>query len=257
MKPFTLGYLAGQRFRRDPAGTFRLLGEGSDNVEPLKTVPDRVRLETLLPAAEPYRSIASAVAGGDVEKAAALTSEAVKSGADPLIVALEGLLKGMDVISVLYNHKQAYVPEILLAARALNAGLAKTGGSAEALGRKGTVLIHTADGDLHDIGKNIVASIFEANGYRVVDLGTSVETASIIEAVRQYRPVAILGSSLMTSTRGAFLATADELKRQGIRIPFILGGGACDTAFAQQRDNLKYAKDPETAIRILESLSSG
>lgn len=229
---------------------------GDHLMAPLQTAEDQVSVEALLPTAEPYRSIAGAVVGGDVDRASALAAEAIRGGADPLTVALEGLLKGMDVISVLYNHRQAYVPEILLAAKALNAGLAETGGSAEALGRRGTVLIHTADGDLHDIGKNIVASIFEANGYRVVDLGTSVETARVIEAIRQYRPVALLGSSLMTSTRGAFLTTADELKKQGLQLPFILGGGACDEAFARQRENLRYAKDPEAAIKLLEKLSS-
>ena len=144
-------------------------------------------------------------------------------------------------------------PEILLAARALDVGLRECG-NLDALESKGTVLIHTADGDLHDIGKNIVAAIVAANGYKVIDLGTSVDSVRLLEEMRKYKPIAVLGSSLMTSTRGAFLETADKLLKEGLDVPLIIGGGACDGAFASQRENIDYAKDPGTLVEALNAI---
>ena len=212
MKAFTLGVEVGRRFGNNEE-IFEQIEKGLEENESAPEQNLGLKLDALLPAEEPFKSIASSVAGGDVEAAVALVKSAIVEGWDGLIVATDGLLKGMDALSILYNQKQAYVPEILLAARALDAGL-KECGNLDALESKGTVLIHTADGDLHDIGKNIVAAIVAANGYRVIDLGTSVDSARVLEEVRKYRPIAVLGSSLMTSTRGAFLETAESVERR-------------------------------------------
>ncbi|MGD0952294.1 MAG: cobalamin-dependent protein [Methanotrichaceae archaeon] len=252
MKAFTLGVEVGRRFENNEE-IFEQIERGLEENEPAPAQNPGLKLDALLPAEEPFKSIASSVAGGDVEAAIALVKSAVGVGWDGLIVATNGLLKGMDALSILYSQKQAYVPEILLAARALDAGL-KECGNLDALESKGTVLIHTADGDLHDIGKNIVAAIVAANGYRVIDLGTSVDSARVLEEVGKYRPIAVLGSSLMTSTRGAFLETADLLKREGVDVPLIIGGGACDGAFASQRENIGYAKGPGALVKALNSI---
>lgn len=255
MKPFTLGFLIGERIRNDPALGLKLLNSEKTVEQEQPAVQEKLELATLLPEGEPYHSIAHAVATGDVTAAEKLAAIAVRDGIDPLSVALNGLLKGMDAISILYTRRQAFVPEVLLSARALRAGLDASGSSRDSIGRKGVVLLHTADGDLHDIGKNIVGAIVEANGYRVVDLGTSVDSAQVFEAIRQNRPVAVLGSSLMTSTRDGFLSTADQLAAAAISIPFIIGGGACDRAFAGQRKNILYAKDPGEVVKILDDLT--
>lgn len=252
MRAFTLGYEAGKRFQDDQE-IFELIEKGQTEEMPSQEEKPKLTLVDLLPEREPFRDIAQSVAGGDVESAIDLVKTAVDNGWDGLIVATDGLLKGMDAISVLYDHKQAYVPEILLAARALNAGLMECG-DLGALESKGTVLIHTAEGDLHDIGKNIVVAIVAANGYRVIDLGTSVDPVRVLEAVRENRPIAVLGSSLMTSTRSAFLETADLLAREGIEVPLIIGGGAIDHAFSSQRENMRYARDPGALVRVLDAI---
>lgn len=252
MKPFTLGLLAGRSIRQDPRALHVLFG-GAVQHQERAPQPSTIDLQTLLPEREPFRSLAHAVAAGDVAAAGQLASGAVRDGADPLTIALDGLLKGMDAVSVLYDNRQAFVPEVLLAARALRAGLDASGGSRKSIGRKGVVLLHTAEGDLHDIGKNIISAIVEANGYYVVDLGTSVETARVIETIRERAPIAVLGSSLMTSTRAGFLVTADVLRDEGISIPFIIGGGACDAAFAAQRENIHYARTPGDVVRLLDA----
>ncbi len=252
MKAFTLGALAGRHFD-DNEAVFRLIEKGMKERAPEPAGKQRLTLEALLPADEPFREIARSVASGDAEEAVTLVKSAVGDGWDGLIIATDGLLRGMDAVSTLYDYKQAYVPEILLAASALNAGL-KECGNLEALESKGTVIIHTADGDLHDIGKNIVAAIVAANGYRVIDLGTSVDSSRVLEAVRKNRPVAVLGSSLMTSTRGAFLETADRLKKEGLSVPLIIGGGACDGAFASQRENIGFARDPGALVGVLDAI---
>jgi len=253
VKPFTLGLLFGNCVRSDPAQGLRLICNSKLGVPAQVLQPFAIDAESLLPATEPFRSLANAVVTGDVAAAENLAAVAVRNGRDPLDVALRGLLAGMDAVSHLYNNRQAFVPEVLLAARALRAGLDATGGSRESIGRKGVVLLHTADGDLHDIGKNIVGAIVEANGYRVIDLGTSVDTARVLAAIREHTPVAIMGSSLMTSTRDGFLVTADAIKNTGITIPFIIGGGACNAAFASQRENIRYARNPGDIIQILDA----
>lgn len=255
MKPFTLGLLIGKSVRNDPAQGLKLLCSGKTAEREQPAVQEKLDLATLLPEGEPYHSIAHAVATGNVAVAKKLAAIAVQEGIDPLSVALEGLLKGMDAVSVLYTLRQAFVPEVILSARALRAGLEASGSSSESIGHKGVVLLHTADGDLHDIGKNIVGAIVEANGYRVIDLGTSVDSTQVFEAIRQNKPIAVLGSSLMTSTRDGFLSTADRLVAAEISIPFIIGGGACDRAFATQRKNILYAKDPHEVVKILDDLT--
>jgi methanol corrinoid protein len=252
VKAFTLGVQAGRRFD-DNRAIFDIIEKGMKERSPAPAEKQRLTLDDLLLADEPFRTIARSVACGDVNAAATLVKTAIGEGWDGLIIATDGLLKGMDAVSTLYDHKQAYVPEILLAALALNAGL-KECGDLEALESNGTVLIHTADGDLHDIGKNIVAAIVAANGYRVIDLGTSVDSSRVLEAVKKNSPIAVLGSSLMTSTRGAFLETADLLLKEGIEVPLIIGGGACDGAFASQRDNVRYARDPGALVGMLDAI---
>jgi methanol corrinoid protein len=252
MKAITLGVEAGRRFK-DNYAIFQLIEKGSNESKSVPVEKQRLTLDALLPVDEPFRSIASGVARGDENVTTSLVKKAVGDGVDGLTVATDGLLKGMDVVSTLYDQKQVYVPEILLAARALNAGL-KECGNLEALESKGTVLIHTVDGDLHDIGKNIVAAIVAANGYKVIDLGTSVDSSKVLETVKKYKPIAVLGSSLMTSTRSAFLETADMLKKEGVEVSFIIGGGACDQAFASQRENIGYAKDPGMLIGVLDAI---
>lgn len=257
MKPFTLGLLFGSCVRSDPAQGLRLICSGRPRALEPTPQPFKIDPETLLPEKEPFRSLAHAVVSGDVAAAEKLAAVAAGSGIDPLEIALKGLLAGMDAVSHLYNNRQAFVPEVLLAARALRAGLDASGGSRESIGRKGVVLLHTADGDLHDIGKNIVGAIVEANGYRVIDLGTSVDTQRVLAAIREHTPVAVLGSSLMTSTRDGFLATSDAIKNEGITIPFIIGGGACNADFASRRENIRYARNPTDIIRILDTGLTG
>lgn len=252
MRAFTLGFEAGKRFLDDHE-IFELIEEGQKQELSMPVDRPSSTLDGLLPGIEPFRAIAQSVASGDVEAAASLVKMAVGEGWDGLILATDGLLKGMDAISIMYDQKQAYVPEILLAARALDAGLEQCGDLGD-LESKGTVLIHTADGDLHDIGKNIVTAIVAANGYRVIDLGTSVDSGRVLEAVREDRPIAVLGSSLMTSTRSAFLETADLLAKEGIEVPLIIGGGAIDGAFASQRENMRYARDPRELVEVLDAI---
>jgi methanol corrinoid protein len=254
MKAFTLGFVVGRRFKNNEE-IFEQIGKGMEEEKPAPGPAQNsgLNLDALLPAEEPFRAIAKSVAGGEVEAAVQLVKSALREGWDGLVVATDGLLKGMEALSMLYNQKQAYVPEILLAARALNAGLEECG-NLEALESKGAVLIHTADGDLHDIGKNIVAAIVAANGYRVIDLGTSVHSARVLKAIKEHKPVAVLGSSLMTSTRSAFLDTADLLAQEGIDVPLIIGGGAIDGAFASQRENMRYARDPGELVTVLDAI---
>ncbi len=136
MKAFTLGALAGRRFK-DNEAVFEIIEKGMKERASEQAEKQRLTLDALLPADEPFRTIALSVASGNVDATTALVKTAIGDGWDGLIIATDGLLKGMNAVSTLYDHKQAYVPEILLAASALNAGL-KECGNLEALESKGT-----------------------------------------------------------------------------------------------------------------------
>lgn len=254
MKPFTLGVLLGRAYREQPETIDELFRQKETKTsKPVKNI----QLETLLPQEEPFKSLARAVAEGDPERTAELIKEALKKGIDALEAVTEGLIPGIEAISELYNRRLAYVPEILLADRALRTGMQECGTALKDIETKGTVMAHTAEGDIHDIGKNIVVSIVEAKGYHVIDLGVSVDSNTIINATQKHRPLAIIGSSLMTTTRTGFHNTADQLKKQGLEPVFIIGGGACDEEFAEQKDLLVYARNPLEVLEILELAGRG
>jgi len=213
-------------------------------VEPLQLVKD------IMPKDEPYGSISEAVLRGDETKTRQLCEKALKQGSKGVDIVNLGLLPGVQAAGKLYNEGLAYVPEILLANSAMQAGLAVCKEELAAVKKLGTILVHCADGDVHDIGKNIVKAIVSASGFEVIDLGKSVPPETVAEAIKKYKPIAVLGSALMTTTRPAFVATAKKLKEEGVDIVFGVGGGALDKAFAETASLLVYGKDPGNAVQI-------
>lgn len=254
MKAFTLGVEVGRRFK-DNDEIFELIRKGLIEKDLAPAKKPAQKLDDLLPADEPFRVIARSVARGEVDAAVALVKSAVGDGWDGLIIATDGLLKGMDAVSIQYNLKQAYVPEILLAARALDAGLQECG-DLRALESKGTVLIHTADGDLHDIGKNIVAAVLESHGWDVIDLGKNVDAEHIVAAAKEHSVRLIGLSALMTTTMIEMEKVIRERDAAGIPARIMIGGAPVTERFAKEIGADGYAKDAVDAAAVAKHLSS-
>jgi methanol corrinoid protein len=152
----------------------------------------------------------------------------------PEDVIEKALVKGMDVVSELYARGIYYLPHVMVAAQAMDKGIktaeTKMKGERE---MKGLVVMHVAEGDPHDIGKNIAAVLLKSNGYEVVDMGRDVPVDDVVKMVIEKKPAMVTGTALMTTTMSAFPHIADRLIEKGMELPFICAGGAVNRAFVE------------------------
>jgi methanol corrinoid protein len=168
-----------------------------------------------------------------------------------------GLLKGMDVVSELYGRGIYYLPHVMVASDAMDKGMkvaeAALKGGAK---KKGTVVMHAAEGDPHDIGKNIAAVLLKSNGFGVVDLGRDVLVADVVAAVEKNKPQMVTGTALMTTTMSAFPKIAERLEEMGINIPFVCAGGAVNRQYVESYPMGVYAEKaaqgPALATKTVE-----
>jgi methanol corrinoid protein len=203
------------------------------------------------------QKVADCVVAGEEEDAAAATKEAlaVKS---PMEVINGGLIPGMNEVSRLWDEGVYFLPQVILASDAMNAGIAlaeeKMGKSMD---KKAKVVTHTAEGDIHDIGQVIVNALLNANGFDVVNLGADVPVDKVVEACRVHNPVMVTGTALMTTTMTAFPKIAAQLKRHGLDIPFVCGGGAVSEEYVTGFEMGVWGKEANQAPGMAEDALSG
>src|SRR5208337_725581 len=160
-----------------------------------------------------------AIINGDAKKAHAATQAALAAGAAPLQLISESMVPAMDEVGRLYECEEYFVPELLLAGRAMRSALDLLRPLMTASGQKLStkVVIGTVKGDLHDIGKNIVGSMLEGSGFEVIDLGSDVSPEKFVSAVMEQKPQVVCMSALLTVTMPAMKTTIDALKTAGVR----------------------------------------
>ena len=180
-----------------------------------------------------------------------LVQNAVDSGIDPETVLREGLLPGMSVIGEKFKNNEVYVPEVLVAARAMNTGAQVLKPYLEKAGVKaaGKVCIGTVQGDLHDIGKNLVKMMREGKGLEVVDLGTDVAPETFIQTAIEQNCQIICCSALLTTTMGVMEEVVKKAVEAGIRdkVKIMIGGAPVDEAFCEKIGADKYTPDAASA----------
>src|SRR5574341_1269595 len=184
-----------------------------------------------------YPTMARALIVGDKDTVARKTREGLDHAIDPKALIFKGLIPGMDVVGEKFRRNEYYVPQVLLSARAMYAGLdllkplITAAATTEYLG---TVVIGTAQGDLHDIGKNLVAMMLEGAGFRVVNLGRDVSPEKFCAAVEEHQATIVGISALMTTTMPAMKRTLDALVRAGLRarVKVMVGGATVTPVFA-------------------------
>ena len=201
-----------------------------------------------------------AVLQGDRDAVQALVSAALAAGADAVAILNEGLLAGMEVVGKRFGAKEMFISEVLLSARAMHTGL---GLLKPALARanadtrpKAVVVLGTVKGDLHDIGKNLVAMMLEAAGLTVVDLGTNVATDKFAQAIREQRPAVLGLSALLTTTMRQMRQTIEELRRAGLMdgVKTVIGGAPVTREFAETIGADGYAADAPSAVVVVKQL---
>jgi len=202
----------------------------------------------------------AAILAGDQEAVGALVCEALAAGADPLEVLNRGMLPAMDIVGQRFGAKTMFISEVLLSARAMHAGLeplrpllAKL---ADPSAARRVVVVGTVKGDLHDIGKNLVAMMLEAAGFDVVDLGTNVSTEKLIQAVNEHRPAVVALSALLTTTMRQMRQTIAEMRRAGVTdgVKMIVGGAPVTQEFADTIGADGYAPDGPGAVTAVRRL---
>ena len=204
------------------------------------------------------QQIAKELYDGNDQEVAALVRQALDSGRTPRDVLAGGLIAGMDEVGRDFKAGELFVPEVLIAARAMHAGmnvLRPLLSAGEAAGQ-GKLLIGTVKGDLHDIGKNLVKMMLEGAGFETIDLGTDVEPAAFAAAVRQHHPQLLGMSALLTTTMVQMQSTVDLLEEAGLRntVKIIVGGAPVTESYARQIGADGYASDAATAVDIARQL---
>ncbi|MCL2712308.1 MAG: cobalamin-dependent protein [Methanomassiliicoccaceae archaeon] len=184
-------------------------------------------------------------------------TEALKSK-KPLEIINEGLVAGMEVVSKLYADHIYYLPEIMLAAKTMEIGIAvaekQLGGARKT---KGVAVMHVAEGDPHDIGKNIAAVMMRAAGFTVIDLGRDVLVDDVVAAVVKEKPFLVTGTALMTTTMSAFPAIAAKMVAKGIKIPFMSAGGAVNREFSEAFELGIYSEKAPQTPPIADKIVAG
>ena len=201
-----------------------------------------------------YPAMARALILGDRDTVARKTREGLGRSMDPKDLVFRGLIPGMDVVGEKFRRNEYYVPQVLLSARAMYAGLdllkppiTAAAGPDESLG---VIVIGTAQGDLHDIGKNLVAMMLEGAGFKVVNLGRDVAPDKFVAAVEEHGAQIVGISALMTTTMPAMKRTIDALQKAGLRarVKVMIWGAPVSQAYADEIGADGYAKDSTLAV---------
>lgn len=205
-------------------------------------------------------SIAQNVLNGNIKKVSEQVNELVQEGTDPIEIINKGLIQGMNLVTPLFKSGEMFVPEVMRSAKAMNTGmgLLKKYISDDDIPSKGKVLIGTVSGDLHDIGKNLVAMMLETSGYTVIDLGVDVKEEIFLKSIEEHEPDIVGMSSLLTTTMIKIKDTIDYLKEKGIsdQIKIIIGGAPVSQKFADEVGADGYAEDASSAVTLCDRLMS-
>ena len=213
-----------------------------------ETSPEAVA-KKMLPADPVLKEVAETVLYMKFKDVGPATTKALQTH-KPLDIINKGLVVGMECVAKLYAEHIYYLPEIMMAAKTMEIGIAlaekQVPGGRES---KGTVVMHAAEGDPHDIGKNIAAVMMRSSGYNVIDMGRDVPVVDAVAKCVEVKPLFISGTALMTTTMTAFPAVAKGLQENGLNIPMMGCGGAVNRDFANSYDLGIYSeKAPQTPV---------
>lgn len=202
------------------------------------------------------KALCDAIIKGDQKTAVDITKAALAEGMPPSAILNDGLIAGMNVVGVRFKANQIYIPEVLIAARAMKMAMEVLEPKLVETGVKpiGKAIIGTVQGDLHDIGKNLVAMMLKGAGFEVVDLGVDVPPAKFVAMAQENSPQIVGLSALLTTTMPAMEKTIVALKEAGVPVKTMIGGAAVTQAYADKIGANGYAPDAASAVDLAKSL---
>ncbi len=197
----------------------------------------------------------NAIIRGDLKTAKSLTEQAIGEGIDPQELITTFLIPAMDEVGRRFECNEYFVPELLIAARAMKGSLEIINPILAERGSKplGSVVIGTVKGDLHDIGKNLVASMLEGAGLEITDLGVDVQPEKFVETAKEKKPTFVALSALLTTTMPSMKTTIEALKEAGIRndVKVIVGGAPVSQKFADEIGADGYSDSASGAVALV------
>lgn len=203
---------------------------------------------------EILNQISTMLQKGKMRDVKALVQQALDEGIEAKLILNEGLLSAMDIIGTKFKNNEIYVPEVLIAARAMNAGaqLLKAKLAEDGVESIGKAVICTVKGDLHDIGKNLVKMMLEGKGLEVIDLGVDVSEDRIIQAIEEDNAQIVCLSALLTTTMTEQKTVIDALVNAGVRdkVKVMIGGAPVTESYAREIGADAYTPDAATAAEV-------
>jgi len=205
-----------------------------------------------------YQEIGNALIACDQPRVLELVDTAIKEESPAIDILNKGLIAGMDVVGEKMQSGEMFIPEVLMAAKVMAAALdvLKPLLGDEGMAGQGSVVIGTVKGDLHDIGKNLVAMMFKSSGIQVFDEGVDVSPEKFVEKIKEHKPDLICLSALLTTTMPMLKATVDAVVESGLRdkVKIMIGGAPVTMEFANTIGADGYAPDAGSAVKMAKSL---
>ena len=202
------------------------------------------------------KALGEAVIKGDQNKALEITKAALAEGMAPGSILKDGLIAGMNIVGERFKNNEVYIPEVLIAARAMKTAMEVLAPELVKAGVKplAKAAVGTVQGDLHDIGKNLVVMMLKGAGFEVVDLGVDVSPQKFVDKVKETK-VAVVGlSALLTTTMPSMEKTIQALKAAGIAVKTMIGGAPVTQAYADKIGADGYAPDAASAVDVAKKL---
>lgn len=200
------------------------------------------------------------VVAGNESKVVELTQKALDEGLAPEKILNDGFVPGMEIVGRKFQENEIYVPEMLMSARAMKAGMKLlepflTEAGIEPIGK---IVIGTVKGDLHDIGKNLVAMMLEGGGFEVIDAGVDISAQKFMDLVKEKKPDILCLSALLTTTMGEIKNVIDAFKENGLRndIKIMVGGAPLTDDYSKEIGADGYSPDAASAVDIAKELLS-
>ena len=205
-----------------------------------------------------FEDLAQSVIEGNVDKVKSLAQSLLDAGSNPLEIINKGLIAGMNVVGARFKAMEMFVPEVLMCAKAMSAGMevVKPHIAEQEVQTSCKIIIGTVKNDLHDIGKNLVAMMLESSGFEVINLGIDLSPSQFVEAIKEHKPDIVGLSALLTNTLPFMKDTIDAIEEAGLRdqVKVIIGGAPVTQEYADKIGADGYAPEAASAAELCKKL---
>ncbi len=201
-------------------------------------------------------ALKNAIIKGNQNLAKEITEQAIAENTAPEVILNDGLISGMAVVGEAFKKNEVYVPEVLIAARAMKTAMVLLEPKLVEAGVKplGNIVFGTVKGDLHDIGKNLVIMMLKGAGFNVIDLGTDVAPEAFVTAAKEHEAQAVGLSALLTTTMPMMEATVKAFKEAGVDIKIMIGGAPVTQEYCDKIGASGYSEDAASAVDLAKEL---